>query len=128
MSYDDQDEVQAIVVDNGSGLIKAGFAGDDEPRTILSNTVCQMRSSKDAFRVGAAWTDREIQSIRYPIENGIVTNWDDMEKIWHHIFHKELHVSPAEHPVLITEAPFTPKGNREKTVQILFEQFSVPGQ
>ena len=125
MSYD---EVQAIVIDNGSGLIKAGFAGDDEPRTILSNTVCQMRSSTDAFRVGAAWSDQEIQSIRYPIEHGIITSWDDMENIWHHIFHNELHTSPEEHPVLITEAPFNPKGNREKTVQILFERFSVPGE
>nr|6ICV_C Chain C, Actin, cytoplasmic 1 [Homo sapiens]6ICV_D Chain D, Actin, cytoplasmic 1 [Homo sapiens] len=23
-------------------------------------------------------------TLKYPIEHGIVTNWDDMEKIWHH--------------------------------------------
>ncbi len=28
------DEVQALVIDNGSGMCKAGFAGDDAPRAV----------------------------------------------------------------------------------------------
>lgn len=33
------DEVQALVVDNGSGMCKAGFAGDDAPRAVFPSIV-----------------------------------------------------------------------------------------
>ena len=44
--------------------------------------------------------------MHHPIENGIIKNWDDIEKIWHHIFYNELRISPEEHPVLIPDSPF----------------------
>lgn len=58
------------------------------------------------------------------MEHGIVNDWNEMEKIWQHIYSKEqLHSSPDEHPVLLTEAPLNPRSNREKAGEIFFEVF-----
>ncbi|KAL2497119.1 Actin-11 [Abeliophyllum distichum] len=91
------EDIQPLVVDNGTGMVKAGFAGDDAPRAVFPSIIGRPRHTGVMVGMGQkdAYVGDEAQSKR-------------------------------EHPVLLTEAPLNPKANREKMTQIMFETFNVP--
>lgn len=126
---------QPIVIDNGSGILKAGFAGDQVPKINFPNYIGRPKHVRvmaggletDIFMGSLAEEYRGLLNIRYPMEHGIVKDWNDMEKIWQHVYSKhQLNANCEEHPVLLTEAPLNPRRNREKAAEIFFETFNVP--
>ncbi|XP_003743592.1 beta-centractin [Galendromus occidentalis] len=126
---------QPVVIDNGSGTIKAGFAGDQVPKCRFPNFIGRPKHKRvmagalegDVFVGPKAEEHRGLLTIRYPIEHGVVNDWNDMEKIWQYIYSKDqLQTFSEEHPVLLTEAPINPLKNREKAAEVFFETFNVP--
>lgn len=123
-----------IVIDNGSGTIRAGFAGEEIPSCYFPSFVGRPKHPRvmagglegDVFIGQKAQELRGLLKIRYPLEHGVVTDWDDMEKIWHHVYESELKTLPEDHPVLLTEPPLNPRKNRDIAAQIMFETFNIP--
>merc|ERR1712036_107350 len=94
---DEEEEKPAIVVDNGSGMMKAGCSGEDAPKVTFSSVVgypkqktALVGTDKDYYIGEEAQQKRGILLLKYPLEHGIVQNWDDMEKVWRHTFDNEL--------------------------------------
>jgi centractin len=129
---------QPIVIDNGTAVLKAGFAGSDKPKAFFRSCVGRIKHTRvmpggaldgaeDCFIGAKAEEHRGALKLSYPIENGIVNNWSDMEKIWQYVYHKDnLNVASEEHAVLLTEAPLNPISNREKAAEIFFEGLNAP--
>jgi len=124
--------MKAAVIDPGTGNIKAGFAGDDVPTSISPSVVGFPRlnamigmGNKDAFVGSAAIKKRGMLQLKYPLEHGIVTNWDHMERILSHTFKNELQIDPAETPVLLTDPPLNPLKLKQKRNELLFETFNA---
>ena len=128
---------QPVVIDNGSGTIKAGFAGDQVPKCFFPSYVGRAKHPRVMIQPGTLDADfmigpraeehRGLLTIKYAMEHGVVQDWNDMEKIWQYIYSKEqLSIFPEEHPVLLTEAPLNPRKNRERAAEVFFELFNVP--
>ena len=126
-------EAQTVVIDNGSGMVKAGFAGNESPSAVYPAIVGRPKvpsgtmhgvNVKSEYIGEEAMAKRGVLNLQYPIANGIVQSWDDMERVWHHCFYNELRCNPSElQGVMLTEAPRNPQANREKMITIMFESF-----
>ncbi|KAM4887117.1 actin-related protein T3 [Thomomys bottae] len=121
-----------VVIDNGSGMIKAGLAGSREPQFLYPNIIGRSRGPRGVegaaeLCVGDQAQDRRgALSISYPVERGLVSSWGDMEIMWKHIFDYNLKLKPCDGPVLITEPALNPLANRQQTCEVFFEHLGVP--
>ncbi|XP_007529569.1 actin-related protein T2 [Erinaceus europaeus] len=124
----------AVIFDNGSGLCKAGLSGEIGPRHVISSVVGHPKlkmaaagaNQKKYFVGEEALHKADVLSLQWPIDRGLVTSWDDVERLWKHLFEWELGVKSGEQPVLMTEPSLNPREAREKTAEVMFEGFSVP--
>lgn len=133
---------RVIVCDNGTGYVKAGFAGDNFPTAFFPSMMgrpvlragesaidgrAASGSAKDLFIGDEAAEKRALLDISYPIENGVIQNWDDTIKLWEYTFTKKLGLGSkadfGDSRILLTEAPMNPKKNRERMAEVMFEQF-----
>lgn len=123
-----------IVCDNGTGFVKVGYAGQNFPSSIFPSMIGRpiLRAEeavsddiilKEVMCGDEAEKVRHSLDIRYPVENGIVKNWDDMEHLWNYTFFEKLQVNPRERKILLTEPPQNPTKNREKLVEKMFEKY-----
>jgi actin-related protein 2 len=128
---------KVIVCDNGTGFVKCGYAGANFPSHIFPSLVGRpiIRSTvkvgdievKDLMVGDEASQLRSMLEVNYPMENGIVRNWDDMLHVWDYTFSEKLKINPKECKVLLTEPPMNPKKNREKMIETMFEKYDVAG-
>ncbi|XP_021541560.1 actin-related protein T1-like [Neomonachus schauinslandi] len=127
-------DIPAVIFDNGSGLCKAGLSGEIGPRHVISSVVGHPKfnmplseATKKKYLVGEkALYKYDALHLHYPIERGLVTGWDDMEKLWKYLFEWELGVKPCQRPVLMIEPSLNPRETREKMAEVMFETFNVP--
>ncbi|XP_057811079.1 actin-related protein 3-like isoform X1 [Salvia miltiorrhiza] len=145
----------AVVIDNGTGYTKMGFAGNVEPCFIVPTVVAlnnsflnQPRPSSSKsnnwlgqhnagvmadldFYIGEEALSRSKSSttynLSYPIKQGKVDNWDSMERFWQHCIFNYLRCDPEDHYFCLTESALTAPESREYTGEIMFETFNVPG-
>jgi len=124
-----------VVIDNGSGNMKAGFSGADAPCVVMpqivgvpkQEAVMQGLNMKDVLVGHEAQNKRGILKLKHPVENGIVNDFEGLEHLVRHTLYHEMRVDPTEINALVTEAPLNPKSNRERMGQLFLETLNTRG-
>ena len=109
-----------IVSDNGSGYVKLGFGGDSFPRHVIPSIIgkTELRKNntigdvvlKDTMIGDEAAPYRAYLNISYPLNEGKISNWDQMELIWDYCFHNKLGLAhdKLDKKILLTEPALNP--------------------
>jgi actin len=120
-----------VVIDNGTYSIKAGFNGENAPRSVVPTIIGNFKprlinlvEDADKTYIGKEALSLSYLDYTYPIKNGII-DAEKMEPIWAHIFNKGLNVKPEAHNVFLTESINSSNSEREKIAEIMFEKFSI---
>ena len=123
-----------VVCDNGTGFVKVGYAGENFPRSIFPSMVGRpiLRAEEavaEGLELKSIMCGDEASQVRnslecsYPVENGIVKDWDDMELLWNYTFYEKLGIDPKDYKIMLTEPPMNPLANRKKLVTAMFELY-----
>lgn len=122
------DEVSAIVVDIGSDTTKAGYAGEDTPKSVFTSSLGVLEGEEGAkqYFVDDLNYRRDKLEVVSPFTDGLITDWDGYGNIWEYVLGSRLRVQSMEHPLMVAEPVFNSRQNREKMVQYLFEKHSPP--
>ncbi|XP_017853318.1 actin-related protein 2 isoform X1 [Drosophila busckii] len=131
---------KVIVCDNGTGFVKCGYAGSNFPAHIFPSMVGRpiIRAVNkigdievkdlhvDDLMVGDEASQlRSLLEVSYPMENGVVRNWEDMCHVWDYTFGpKKMDIDPSNTKILLTEPPMNPTKNREKMIEVMFEKYN----
>merc|ERR1719471_748564 len=124
----------AIVIDNGTGILKAGLSGTEKPKAVFPSVVGVPKykmmmagqvQARSRYVGDSVKKYQGVLKLNYPMQHGIINNWQDMEALWNHAYER-INLPANEHPVLLTEAPINPTSNRKKMAEIFFEKFNVP--
>ena len=78
------EEVKIAIIDNGSGMMKAGLAGDEAPSNVFSSIVGKPKGTsamqgvtqKQMYIGDEAMQKRGVLNLQYPISAGIVESWE----------------------------------------------------
>jgi len=126
-----------IVLDGGTGFLKVGYAGQNFPThqypSIVGRPILRAEERagdqviKDIMCGDEAAAVRSMLQITYPMENGIITRWEDMVHLWDHTFYEKLQIDPAGRKILLTEPPMNPLSNRVKMCELMFERYNLGG-
>lgn len=132
--YDHYDAFKPLVFDIGGSLVKGGFGGDAAPTAGFATVVGRPRrfvttgmAETDSYVGDEAVSKRASLWLHWPIVHGVVSNWDDYEKVVHHMLYNELRVAPEEHQLLLAVSAACTDSERTKTTQVYFETFNVVG-
>ncbi|CAN6610038.1 actin-related protein 3 [Trichomonascus vanleenenianus] len=137
----------AVVMGNGTGYTKLGYAGNDSPSFVFPTVIATRQGSGSKGKGGAHLSGKRGTEdldffigdealvkgegagygINYPIRHGQIENWDHMERFWENSIFKYLRCEPEDHHFLLTEPPLNPPENRERTAEIMFETFNCAG-
>ncbi|KAG9295476.1 hypothetical protein G9A89_013505 [Geosiphon pyriformis] len=84
------------------------------------------KPAKEQYIIGdgeiSVW--RENMEIKNPLHDGMVRDWDALEHIWDYALNNRLRVDPTEHPLLVTEAAWNTRENRERLTELAFEKYN----
>ncbi|CAD7946230.1 unnamed protein product [Amoebophrya sp. A120] len=120
------------IIDNGSALTKVGMSCDDQPVSVFPTDVGiprrrhRKKCDRDFYCGNEVAENQQYLSVSHPVEGAVIENFQHIEMLWDYIFVDVLQIQPEKHGVLITEPPYNPKPNRERTVELMFEAFGVP--